>query len=48
MKSGRLNVGPDHLFRIGTGKEPTNFDDGLLNVQLFRFDMANDYYDQLI
>jgi len=29
VKPGRLNVGPDHLSRIGTSEEPTNLEDNL-------------------
>ena len=34
VKTGRFIVGPDHLLRIETGEEPTNIDDGFLDVQL--------------
>ena len=35
VKSGHLNVGPDHFSRIETGEEPTNLEDGLIDAQLF-------------
>ena len=48
MKSGRLNVGRDHLSRIEMGEEPTNIEDRLPDVQLFRVDMDNDHYVPII
>ena len=48
MKSGHLNVGPDHLSHIEIGEEPTNIEDGLPDEQLFQVDMVDDYYDQII
>ena len=38
MKAIWLYAGPDHLSRIETDEEPTNIDDGLLDVQLFHVD----------
>jgi hypothetical protein len=35
VKSGKLNVGLDHLSRITNGKEPTNLEDNFLDAQLF-------------
>ena len=32
---GRLNVGPVHLSCVENGEEPTNFNDGFPNAQLF-------------
>ena len=48
MKPSRLNVGLNHLSRIEIGEEPTNIEDGFPDVQLFRVDMVDDYYDQII
>ena len=48
VKPGRLNLGPDHLSHIETGKEPTNIDDGLPDVQLFWVDNTNDHYAPII
>ena len=48
MKLGRLNASPDHLTKIETIEEPTNIEEGLLNVQLFRINMEDDYYTQII
>ena len=48
VKSGRLNVVPDHLSRIEIGEEPTNIADRFLDAQLFRIDMVDGYYDQII
>ena len=48
MKPGRLNVGPNHLSQIEKGEEPTNIEEGLVDTQLFRFDMEDYYYEQVI
>ena len=48
MKSSHLNVGPDHLSQIEIGEEPTNIEEGLLDAHLFRVNMADDYYAQII
>ena len=48
MKPGHLKAGPDHLSRIETSEEPTNIEDGLLDAQLFKVDMVDDYYDQIV
>lgn len=44
VKPGRLNVGPNHLSRIKNGEEPTNIDEGLLDVQLFYFRVADEHF----
>ena len=43
-----MNAGYDHLSRIETGEEPTKIEDRVLDAQLFRVDMVDDYYDQII
>ena len=48
VKLDRLNVDPYHLWRIETGEEPTNIKDGLPDAQLFRVEMVNDYYKQIV
>ena len=48
MNLGRLSDGLDHLFQIETDGEPKNIEDGVPDVQLFRVDMVDDYYDQII
>ena len=35
VRLGKLNVGPDHLFQINTGEEPTGVDDDLPDAHLF-------------
>ena len=42
VKPGRLNVGPDHLFWIESGEEPTNMEDKLPDAQLFAVTMIDD------
>ena len=48
VKPGRLNSGPDHLSWIETGEEPTNIEDGLPQVQLFKVSMVDDQYEKII
>ena len=48
VKLGRLNAGPNHLSRIESGEEPTNIEDELPDVQLFRVDMENDHYAPIL
>ena len=48
MKPGHLNFVPYYLSRIETGEEPTNIEDGLPDVELFRVGMVDDYYEQII
>ena len=40
VRPGKLNVGPNHLSRIDTGKEPTGVDDDLLDAHLFRIEVV--------
>ncbi len=44
VKPRRLNLGPNHLLRIMSGKEPTNLDEGLPDAQLFSIQMVDDYF----
>ena len=48
MKPVRLNAGLNHLSRIETGDEPTNIKEGFPYAQLFRVNMVDDYYDQIL
>ena len=48
MKPSHLNVVPDHLYRIETGEEPTNIEEGMSDARLFRVDVADDYYAEII
>ena len=48
VKPGRLNTGLNHLSRIENGEEPTNIEDGLLDVQLFRVEIVHDYYGPIV
>ena len=45
VKLGHLNARPDHLSWIETSEETTNIEDGLPYVQLFKFEMVDDYYE---
>ena len=48
VKSGQLNVGPDHLSCVEIGEEPTNIYDGFPDAQLFRVDIVDDHYAPII
>ncbi len=48
MKPIQLNVGPDHLFRIELGEEPTNLENNLPDAQLFSLQVADEYYVDII
>ena len=43
-----LHVVPDNLSRIEIGEQPTKIEDGLLDAQLFRVDMVDDYYGEIV
>ena len=45
MKPGRLNASPDQLSQIEIGKEKNNIEYIFLDVQLFRINMVDGYYD---
>ena len=48
VKLGHLNVGADYLSKIEIGEYPANIEYGLPDAQLFRVDMADEYYDQIM
>lgn len=48
LKPRWLNVGPDHLSRIEIGEDPTNLEEGLLDVKLFVVCIANDHFADII
>eukprot|EP00253_Pinus_taeda_P023757 PITA_23757 len=48
VKPERLNVGPDHLSQIKNAKEPTNLDEGLLDMQLFHVRVTNENFEDII
>lgn len=48
VKSGRLNVGPEHLSCIETGEEPNNLEEGLLDTQLFAIRVADNHFFVII
>ena len=48
VKSGRLNLGPDHLSRLESGEEPTSLDEGLPDAQLFSIHMVDDYFQDIV
>ena len=47
VKPGRLNLGPDHLSKLESGKEPTNLDEGLPDAQLFSIQIVDDYFQDI-
>jgi len=48
VKSGRLNAGPNHLSRIGTGEEPTNLEEGLPDTHLFVICISENHFINII
>lgn len=48
MNPRRLNAGPNDLLRIETGEEPSNLEEGLLDVQLFAVHVADDDFSNII
>ena len=48
VKPGRLNVGPDHLFRIELGEELSSLEDCLLDAQLFSIQIVDDHFQDII
>ena len=48
MKPERLNIEPDHLSRIESGEELSNIDDELPDAKLFRVEMVDDHYKQIV
>lgn len=48
MKLGMLNAVPCHLSCIETGKEPTNLEEGLIDVQLFAVRIIDDHFVDII
>ena len=48
MKPGHLNAGLDHLSQIEIGEEPTNTEDGFAEVQLFRVEMVEKFYEKIV
>jgi hypothetical protein len=48
VKPRKLNVGPNHLSRITNGEEPNNLEDKFHDAQLFSFQVADEYFDDII
>jgi hypothetical protein len=48
VKLRKLNAGPDHLSRITNGEEPTNLEDKFPDVQLFSFQVVDEYFFDII
>ena len=48
VKPGRLNARLDHLLWIETGKDPTNLEEGLSDVQLFTVHVADNHFADII
>jgi len=48
VKTGQLNVGPNHLSQIETSVEPTNIKDGLPDAQIFKVGMVDGHYEKFI
>jgi hypothetical protein len=48
VKLGNLNAGPDHLSRITNGEKPTNLENNFPDAQLFSFQVAEEYFADII
>lgn len=48
VKSGRLNVRPDHLSLIENSEEPKNLEEGLPNAHLYAVCIANGHFEDII
>ena len=48
LKPGRLNVRPDHLLRIKSGKEPKKLEDNFLDAKLFAINVYDNQYQDII
>jgi len=48
VKPGRLNAGPDHMLCIEIGEEPTSFEEGLPDIQLFVVHVAGGNFEDII
>ena len=48
VKLWRLNAGPEHLWRLETGEEPTSIEDNLPDAQLFAIRVVYDHFSYII
>jgi hypothetical protein len=48
VNPGRMNKGPDHLFRLQHGEEPTNLDDTLPDSQLLVVRKVDDHFSKIV
>lgn len=48
VKLGCLNIGLDHLFRVKTGEEPTNLEEGLSAAQPYAMRIADGHFEDII
>ena len=48
VKEGKMNVGPDNLWRVTNGEEPTNLEDNLPDAQLFSVQVVDEYFVDII
>jgi hypothetical protein len=48
FKPEKLNAGPNHLSRITNREEPTNLEDNFPDARLFSFQVADEYFDDII
>jgi hypothetical protein len=48
VKTGKLNVGPDHLSRFTNGEEPTNLEENFPDVQLFLVQVVDEHFVDII
>jgi hypothetical protein len=48
VKPGRMNRGPDHLYRLEHGEEPTSLDDILPDAQLLVIIKVDDHFTEIV
>jgi len=48
VNPGRLNLGPNHLFRITNREEPSSLEDNFPNAQLFSVHIVDEYFADII
>jgi hypothetical protein len=48
VKLGRMNKGPNHLFRLEQGEEPTSLEDTLPDAQLLDIRNIDDHFIEIV
>jgi hypothetical protein len=48
VKTRRMNKGPDHLYRLEHGEEPTILEDTFSNAQLISIRNIDDHFAEIV